>query len=298
MQITAKKPGIVRLGSFNVHMMVDGVDNPRSARSRKREPEQKKSEESMAAVAEILRDSEVDIVSLQEVETLEMLEELRDKYGLKNQFPYIELIDGNDKVKGIDVAIMSKYPIKRFVTHKDHVIGEISERPRKFARDLLEVDVTLPNKQTLRIFSNHFTMPRNNYYCNTMRHLEAEAAAQIIKEQTKKYPVTYSVIMGDFNGVEGSKALKAFDNIGYHNLSKGLPCTWGEIRPRDKRFDPARLDHIISDEALAKKVEGRGVFVHPREAIASDHRLIYVDVSISSKASNGVKVANVGRSVC
>lgn len=234
----------------------------------------------MAAVAAVLQDSEVDVVSLQEVENIEMLTELRDRYGLRERFPYFQLIEGNDFRKGYDVAVLSRYPIKRFETHKDRIIGAYEGREQRFRRDLLEVDVEFPNSRTLRVFANHFIAFPGQPYCDDIRRLEAIEARKIVLEQSQKYPVSYSAIMGDFNDEESSDALKLFSKGGLSNVTRGLPPSWGELR--ETHYPPTRLDHIMADGSLASRVKGRGIFRHPQEALASDHRLVYIDVELEA----------------
>lgn len=278
MQIAPKLAGHIRLGTYNVHEMVDGITNPPVSERSRPHKEHRKSEQSMAAVAAVLRDSEVDIVSLQEVENIEMLRELRDQHGLKERFPYMKLVEGNDLRKGFDVAILSRYPIERFETHKDQVIGSYKGEEEKFRRDLLQVDVALPNNQTLRVFANHFIASPGVPYCDKIRQFEADKAREIVLEQAKKYPVHYSVMMGDFNDREDSEVMRNFHRDGLNNLSQGLPNSWGELW--ESPFPPSRLDHIIADEKLARKVANRGVFYHPEDIRASDHRLVYADVDL------------------
>lgn len=278
MQITPKLAGHIRLGTYNVHDMVDGIENPPISEESKPRKEYRKSEQSMAAVAAVLRDSEVDIVSLQEVENIDMLRELRDQHGLKEHFPYMKLVEGNDRRKGFDVAILSRYPIERFETHKDKVIGSYKGQEEKFKRDLLEVDVALPNNQTLRVFANHFIAGPGVPYCDKIRQLEADKAREIVLEQAQNYPVHYSVIMGDFNDREDSEIMKKFHQDGLRNVSQGLPNSWGELW--ESSFPASRLDHIIADEQLAQRVKNRGVFHHREDARASDHRLVYADVAL------------------
>jgi endonuclease/exonuclease/phosphatase family metal-dependent hydrolase len=277
MSLHSKKPGSLRLGTYNVHRMMDGIPDPTTSNHRRPKPETRKSDTSMAAVASILRDSQVDIVSLQEVENLAMLTTLRDQNDLTEQFPYLELFEGNDP-KGFDVAILSRYPFSRVETHREEVIGHNDEEALKFRRDLLEVDVELPNEETLRVFSNHYIAYRDRPYCNAIRQCEAEATMRIVRQQGREYPTDYAVIMGDFNDTDRSEALQVFQRNGMHNLSQGLPNSWGEVWP--SKYPPTRLDHIVADDRLAENLQSRGVFVHPQDIHASDHRMVFVDVTL------------------
>lgn len=278
MSILTKFPGCVRLGTFNVCCMLDFLNDPTTS-----DGVRGKSAKSMEAVADVLLDSEADIVSLQEVENIEILQKLLEIKGLKEVFPYHALIEGNDKYKGFDVAVISRFPIIGQTTHKERVISESEGRFGHFKRDLLQVEIQLPfEAKTLRLFSAHFVsqVPQKQEVYDQWRQSEAKAAVEIVKEQSEKYPVSYSVVLGDFNGGEDSEVMKIFDREpSLHNATLGLPSTWGLLQPT--QYEPTSLDHILVDDLLKERVVGRGVFSHPQAAEASDHSLLWADCLVA-----------------
>ena len=73
---------IIRLATFNANNVYDGHDDP----DKRDGPE--KDARGLQAVTEILRDSEADVISLQEIENLEMLEEILNRGNLSERYPY------------------------------------------------------------------------------------------------------------------------------------------------------------------------------------------------------------------
>ena len=262
----------IRLATFNANNVYDGHDDPDKRDGPKKDPR------GLMAVTEILRDSEADVVSLQEIENLEMLEEILNKGNLSERYPYSILVEGNDR-KGIDVAVMSRNPIARYETHREEVIGESGGEPRRFLRDLLEVDVELPTGKSLRVFSNHY-VAQGSQWCDGQRLAEAQATARIVREAAEEIPANYAVVMGDFNDRPKSPTLLTLEEEGLSNVTAGLPPSWGVTRPHQE-FEPALFDQILVNEELREGLLGSGVLVHPSESAASDHRLVWADFQVA-----------------
>ena len=263
---------IIRLATFNANNVYDGHDDP----DKRDGPE--KDARGLQAVTEILRDSEADVISLQEIENLEMLEEILSRENLSERYPYSILVEGNDR-KGIDVAVMSRYPIARYETHRDEVIGESGGEPSRFLRDLLEVDVELPTGKSLRLFSNHY-VAQGNEWCDSQRLAEARATGRIVREAAEEIPTNYSVVMGDFNDGPESPTLEALESEGLSNVTAGLPPSWGIPRPHEE-YQPVLFDQILVNKELQECLLGSGVLVHPSESAASDHRLVWADFKVA-----------------
>ena len=268
----------LRLATFNVEKLSDGKQNPTVGKPYR---EIRKSDESVCAVADILAGSHSHIISLQEIENLEMFERLRDQSNLRELYPYTVFLEGNDRRKGFDVALMSRYPIQSFATHREHKVGELEGEEQYFSRDLLQVDVKLPKDKLMRVFCTHF-VAYSNSWCEAKRTLEAEATSEIVRSETQRYPADYTVVLGDFNDTDSSTTLKTIEEqTGLQNSSQGLPASWGATKPHGT-LEPALLDHILVDSILAKSLRNRGVLVHPDDALASDHRLVWAEFELAS----------------
>ncbi len=99
-----------------------------------------------------------DILLLQEVENLSVLEMLRKGHLTKGRYNKSILLEGPDK-RGIDTALITRLPTAtKAKLHKlsFEPIGALEGRKKRPTRGILEVTLTLPNKDLLTIFVAHF----------------------------------------------------------------------------------------------------------------------------------------------
>lgn len=141
-------------------------------------------------LSHVINAMQPDIIGMAEVENLDVLQDLnkriKDKYGWN--LPYIGHIDSSD-VRGIDQAIMSKYPI--LSTHL------VAYTYGKRGTLVVVVDV---NGHPVTFMVNHWKSPIGNYKENMKTR--AEEATSLREELTKRYnrePDMSFVVMGDFN---------------------------------------------------------------------------------------------------
>jgi endonuclease/exonuclease/phosphatase family metal-dependent hydrolase len=127
-----------------------------------------------------------DIVVLQEVENKKALDVLMN-IALED-YGYIEsvLIEGPD-LRGIDVAILSKYPV---ISKQLHQI-ELEGRP---TRGILEVIVEV-NSKPVAVFANHWPSQGNPTPARI-------AAANTLKTAIENVKAKYIIAAGDFNTLD------------------------------------------------------------------------------------------------
>jgi endonuclease/exonuclease/phosphatase family metal-dependent hydrolase len=126
-----------------------------------------------------------DIVVLQEVENKNVLELLVSK-GLKDLgYNYISLVEGPDS-RGIDVGILSKFPI---VSEQLHLIDLVGIA--KPSRGILEVQIKVGSK-TITVFGNHWPSQHNPSEARF-------AASEKLIELANKSRSNIVVATGDFN---------------------------------------------------------------------------------------------------
>lgn len=143
-----------------------------------------------------------DVLAVQEVESLGVLKQFRDRLlGGRENYPHVLVIDGNDD-RHIDVGVLSRYPIvhARSWQHLWH-----GDRP-VFDRDCLEVDIQVPRQGVLTLFINHFKSMRSDGDARPReataprRRQQAEAVRSIVEQRFGSDPSGASfVILGDFN---------------------------------------------------------------------------------------------------
>ena len=109
---------------------------------------------------------------------------------LPSPYLYNMVIDGNDQ-RGIDVGILSRYPIHRMRSHISDRSGEST-----FSRDCPEYFVELPSGRELVILPNHFASKRSDA-TGQRRRVQAKAVRDIYTALRKR--VAHVVVAGDLN---------------------------------------------------------------------------------------------------
>lgn len=232
-----------------------------------------------------------DILVCIEVEdrpTLQRFNEQVLRSVFKLNFPHSMVIDGND-MRGIDVGILSKYPVIGVRPHVDDVLAG----QRIFSRDCPEYDIQLPSGELLVVCPNHFKSKRggNDIKSQQRRNIQGETAAKIVRKAEKEIS-PFVILAGDLNDTPDSAAIQVL-----------LQDNWQDIQshpsyPKDRPGTYAtglagnKIDYIISSPSLNPKIlatgiERRGSY-HPtlwtsfdgvtRTTEASDHHCIWVDL--------------------
>jgi endonuclease/exonuclease/phosphatase family metal-dependent hydrolase len=273
-----------RIASYNVKNLFDNIDDPDKADEKtpaKPAVEQK-------ALAAVIDASEADVLSLQEVENLSVLTEFRDKHGLAEEYPHLVLVEGNDN-RGIDVALMSKYPITNVKSHKDEVFEIPGQEPRGFLRDLLQADIEIPQYGPVRFFSAHLASKIGGERSDVMREAEATAARAIIKEEVRDFPGQKYVVMGDFNDTPDSKSVqkllqKDSDNWGLVDGFRGEPeaVSYPTSEKTARKWGYKRIDQILLSPEMAATQVDESVHKHPRSEVASDHWMVTADFQLKT----------------
>jgi endonuclease/exonuclease/phosphatase family metal-dependent hydrolase len=273
-----------RIASYNVLNLFDKIDDP----DKRDEGTPAKSTESQAALAEVIESSQADVIALQEVENLEILTQFRNENGLKDNYPHVVLVEGNDG-RGIDVALFSKHPISNVESHKDEVFPVKGQADRGFLRDLLQADIEIPNYGPVRFFLNHFASKRGGKRADDMRAAEAKAAREIIKRETKDFPSQRFVMLGDFNDTPDSESLEILkqtdkDGWGLIDAFRKEPDTvsYPTEERTAKKWGYKRIDHILMSPELAKDQIEEQAHKHPSSKEASDHWMVSADFALTS----------------
>lgn len=272
-----------RVASYNVLNLFDKVDDP----DKRDEGTRPKSAESERALAQVIEDSRADVIALQEVENIEVLTEFRNANGLADDYPHVVLVEGNDG-RGIDVALLSKHPVKNVVTHKDEVFPIEGQEPRGFLRDLLQADIEIPEYGPVRFFLNHFASKRGGARSDFMREAEAKAARDIIKRETADFPSQKYVMLGDFNDKPDSESVqiltrKDSDGWGLVDAFREEPDTvsYPTSERTARKWGYKRIDQILLSPEMAKDQVEEQAHRHPQSEEASDHWMVSADFALS-----------------
>lgn len=176
-----------------------------------------KEEEETEKIAQRIKDMNVDVLAVQEVEDLDTLHQFNHEYLDRCAYRYCVLVEGNDP-RLIDVGVLSKLPIGG-VTSWKHMVHPSDPSSAVFGRDLLEVEMlnSSRSRTLFKIFNNHlkshFVGPGRETVAgrqlnNQRRTRQAEMVARIVKARTR--PNSPFIVLGDMNDPPSSPCLQPF----------------------------------------------------------------------------------------
>jgi endonuclease/exonuclease/phosphatase family metal-dependent hydrolase len=250
--------------------------------------------------ARVIRDVNADVIATIEVDNRVAVQRFNSQ-SLPSvsggSYPHVMVIDGNDD-RGIDVGLMSRFPIGTMRSHVD----DADNGTRIFSRDCAEYQVLLPGGDRLLLLVNHlkskgFGTPQES----DARRLRQAQRVREIYDARRKAGLTHIAVLGDFNDTPASAPLAPLLATG-SNLrdvsahpkfeSDGRPGTFGNGTKAEK------IDYILLSPELFATVKHAAVFrkgvwggkngnlfphfpemTKPIHA-ASDHAAIFVDLSI------------------
>ncbi|MDB5099775.1 MAG: uncharacterized protein JWM80_4196 [Cyanobacteria bacterium RYN_339] len=216
---------------------------------------------------------------------------------------YVDLAvsKGND-TRGINVGIMSQFPLKRVLSHADLLVQVPGEaEPRKMARDLLQATVQAPGGD-LEVFVVHLKsshIPNGHEIADmaqkagisfdemkasllekaaVQREAESESVRGFVREWNEANPGKPSVLLGDGNDVPTSKTVQIL--LGMHDQGEKMhnlvadelgPEAFTHHSPGGWQSEIDQLD--VDDDLLKQVVPGSTTIVKtPETEAASDHR--------------------------
>jgi endonuclease/exonuclease/phosphatase family metal-dependent hydrolase len=245
-----KKPvdGMVTVGTFNVMNLFDDYDDPYL----EQEQLPGKPAEEVRHLAETIHKLDADVLALEEVENRGVLEQFVHTHLADMGYQEIELIEGN-YVRGVDVALLSRFPLGPVTSYRHLDFTDASGRPQRFQRDLLQVRVRPPGLAEFDVFVVHLksklggeaeTLP--------VRLAETSAIRGVFDNLLRQRPEAYFLLCGDFNDTIDSPALQRLIGAG----PGALRTLYADIPPEQQiTFNHTHLsmiDFILASPALAK----------------------------------------------
>ena len=157
--------------------------------------------------AQVIKDVKAHVACIVEADDRPSLKAF-DSHLLNNRYKYEMLIDANDS-RGIDVGLISKYPLGGVWTHMFDKVGNKTV----FSRDCPEVEVILPNGQALYVLCNHFKSRGYDFdgSANSKRKRQATRVAEILG--TYDLTQDWVVVAGDLNDSPTSAPLQPLMNV-------------------------------------------------------------------------------------
>lgn len=205
--------------------------------------------------ARVIREVGADIQALIEVEDRTSVEAFADHLLPANKYPFNLVIDGFDP-RGIDVGLLSRYPLGAIRTH----IFDRDSTGRVFSRDCLELEIMLKAGRVLHLLVNHFkSQGYGDQASNDAKRLrQAQAVRRIL---TDRYDLSQDLVavVGDFNDTPGSAPLAPL--LGMAGLNDVLARQFAD--PADRWTYHYRsheqIDFILASDALMACFRSAGV---------------------------------------
>ncbi len=214
---------------------------------------------------------------------------LQAKFQL--DYAHFMVIDGNDD-RGIDVGIMSRFPIRAI---RSHVSDVGANGMPIFSRDCPEYDIELPVGQSIVVLPNHFKSKRNgnDQESQNKRLAQATRTHAIAMAALQRSP--HVLIAGDLNDVPASAPLAPLFGAGFRDVSDHADYPTDRPGTYETGLPSHKLDYLILSSPLWGKlrttgIERRGSY-HPAtwtpfdtvtktSEEASDHHLVWADIDL------------------
>ncbi len=201
-------------------------------------------------VSGVLAGLKPDIAVLEEIENESVTDAIANKLG---GYPDRATTQGNDP-RGIDIAILSRYPIDSVVSHKDEFFSPSTDPNTTFvyARDLLEVHLTINGRHVV-LFGVHFKA-KGDAQSQLKRLAEAEHTRKIVLETGYDDSSAAAIVLGDFNCTPDTAPMKAL--IGSPPYS-----TVGDLIPAAQRYSSIYsgqhelIDNQVMNDPAAQLVD-------------------------------------------
>lgn len=266
----AHPSGAWTLATYNVQDLFDTADDPDS---QDEVPTENQLRNKLTRLGRVLHRLDADIVGLMEVETLGVLQRLNREALADLGYHEAVLIEGNDPERGIDVALLSRFPVMKAVSHAADTMTDGAGNVRRvFSRDCLECHVGLPSGETLVVLVNHLKSKRGGVEESLpLRTAQARRVRAIADALLPTFPLL--AVVGDLNDTPESSALQALvgPDTPFSDVVADVPEAY-----RYSFFHaghPERIDYLLASPDLRQCLMPHSVFImHDTWAKrASDH---------------------------
>lgn len=263
--------GEIRVATWNVRNLFDPVDDPNEDEV----PSAAEYERKLSQLASVVEELESDFLALEEVENIGCLRDLNNR--LTNPYPQIGLLEGNDTMRGIDVAFLSRLPVEELRSHRERQLpaGSGVARGYRFSRDCLEV--RLKTQPPLILLVNHLKSARGDgKESAAKRRVQALGVVEVAQEVASRQEGPL-VVLGDLNDRPDSWALEPLFKE-FHDPFKGLSRPQ-RVTHRYKKGGSA-IDHILLNDQAAQ-IAGAGRIWSGSGEETSDHDPLTLQLAVT-----------------
>lgn len=252
---------------------------------------QSTNEISIQNTARVIKAINADILCIVEVDDRIALKRFNEFLLRKEniEYPHAMVIDGNDE-RGIDVGILSRFPIASIKSHIDDTYNSTNGQTYKiFSRDCPEYTIDIGDGKFIHYLCNH--LKSKGYGTPASNNAKRKRQANRIVEILKSYDLTQDlvVVAGDLNDTPNSLPLKnlmAVPNL--TDVLKTVNPNWTYHTGSDQ-IDYLLVSKPIADNLKAVGIERQGIFrtnnvsfpqVTNKVTQASDHAAVIVEFEV------------------
>ncbi len=246
----------------------------------------------IAALAKVIKAVNPDVLTLQEVENQGLLTRLNAALAPLS-LPNFALIPTNIDPRGINVALMTRFPILQVTSHQNEsflVPQSAANCPYgssyRYSRDALEVLLDLGGGRTAVVFIGH-QISQLDATRDCQRLAQSQHTRDLAEARLRADPFRPVFITGDMNQDIASAATSLyfadgqFVDVGLHAATTGrwTYCT-GSNSATCSGGTKERFDYIIPDKSTAASA-GSVTFIHGTDVgAASDHEPVSTTFTI------------------
>ena len=273
-----------RVATYNVENYLDQPTESRKS---------VKSDGARAKIRESIHALNPDVIALEEMGTTNALLELRASLKADGlDFPFWEHISGADT--NIHIAVLSRLPIVASRPHTNNLFL-LDGRQFRVERGFADVDNRVAANFTFTLIAAHLKSRRPVPDADEAeeRLAEAKILRGIIDDHFAGNPNARLVVLGDFNDVKDSDAIREIVGRGKFRLTDTRPAerngdnapsensnfeprdvTWTEFYGKEDIY--TRMDFILLSPALARDWLKAATYIPtiPNWGVGSDHRPI------------------------
>lgn len=229
---------------WNVYDFFDTIDTPSKKDKIFTEEEYRNK---LLKISNELKNINADIVGLGEIENINILKEIAKNSG----YEYYYLEEGNDP-RGIDIALLSKYKVEKYITNKNRYTPYDENPNYKFSRDATLSILTI-NEKKIYIIMTHLKSGLKDESDQKKRIAQVFGLLDIIDEIYQKDKDPNIIIMGDFNTYRHTEPLNILEKSGLIiiNYFYDEKITYTYKYKKNKKD----LDYFIINKNLDKKLK-------------------------------------------
>jgi len=252
-----------------------------------------KPEKAKAALRATIRETQPEVLALQEMGPLPYLEELqRDLAAEGLRYDQRALLDGPDPARHL--AVLSRVPLRQVTPH----VAVATREHGLVRRGVLEVAVALGEREAtfflVHLKSRH-TGNAADPFSAAQREGEAEAVRDLVLRRFPAPAAAAFLILGDCNDTPQSRPLRALTRRGDTRIASALPAadgggdSWTHHYRKEAVY--SRVDYLLASPGLRPAVVKTWIHDSPAVRAASDHRPVLVRLRAAEAAEPGAKTA-------